>query len=157
MKRTISLVSLILSVILISTALAGTDIAPAPKDKCAVCGMFVIKYPDWSAMIEYKSGQRVWFDGAKDLLKGYGNPAKYGLPKDRTTIKTIQVKDYYSLKMVDGRTAYYVIGSDVYGPMGHELVPFATEKDAKGFLNDHRGKKILRFDQLTPDILKTVE
>lgn len=161
MKQTISpvstLLSLMLTVALNSTALAGNAVSPAPKDKCAVCGMFVVKYPDWSALIEYTSGQRVWFDGAKDLLKGYGNPAKYGLPKERSGIKTIQVKDYYSLKMIDGRSAYYVVGSDIYGPMGHELVPFAKEAEAKGFLNDHRGKKILRFDQLTPEILKTIE
>jgi nitrous oxide reductase accessory protein NosL len=148
---------LIILTVLASNCVAGTDVAPSAKDKCAVCGMFVAKYPDWSAVIEYRNGRRAWFDGVKDLLKGYDNPAKYGLSQDRSEIKTIWVKDYYSLKMIDGRTALYVVGSDIYGPMGHELVPFAKENDAKGFLNDHLGKKILRFNQLNAETLKKLE
>lgn len=153
----ITLVTLTLSLLLISNGIAGSEISPATKDKCAVCGMFVAKYPDWSAMIEYRNGRRIWFDGVKDMLKGYGSPARYGLPKERSEIKAIRVKDYYSLTLVDGRTAFYVIGSDVLGPMGKELIPFAKEKDARGFLNDHRGEKVLRFDQLTAELLKKLE
>ena len=153
----IALITLILSLLLISNGIAGSDISPTTQDKCAVCGMFVAKYPDWSAMIEYRNGRRIWFDGVKDMLKGYGNPARYGLPKERSEIKAIWVKDYYSLTLVDGRTALYVIGSDVLGPMGKELIPFTKEKDARGFQNDHRGKKIFRFDQLTAEILKKLE
>jgi nitrous oxide reductase accessory protein NosL len=36
--------------------------------------------------------------------------------------------------------------------MGHELVPLATEEDAQEFLRDHAGKRILRFDEVTPDL-----
>ena len=39
--------------------------------------------------------------------------------------------DYYSLKLSDGLKAYYVFGSNVYGPMGKELVPFKEEAEAK--------------------------
>jgi nitrous oxide reductase accessory protein NosL len=153
----IVLITLMLSFLLITNSIADSEISPEIKDKCAVCGMFVAKYPDWSAMIEYRSGRRVWFDGTKDLIKGYSNPAKYGLPKERAEIKAIRVKDYYSLTLVDGRTALYVIGSDVLGPMGKELIPFAKEKDARGFQKDHLGEKILRFNQLTAELLKKLE
>jgi nitrous oxide reductase accessory protein NosL len=158
MKKIIIIVTpLMLFLFLISSAFAGNDISPAAKDKCAVCGMFVAKYPDWSAMIEYRNGRRVWFDGVKDLLKGYSNPAKYGLLKDRSEIKAIWVKDYYSLSLIDGRSALYVIGSDTLGPMGKELIPFAKDKDAKGFQKDHLGEKIFRFDQLNAETLKKLE
>jgi copper chaperone NosL len=149
--------SLILFFLLVSNGIAGNEIAPAAKDKCAVCGMFVAKFPDWTAMIEYQNGRRAWFDGVKDLMKGYGNPAKYGLPAERSAIRSIWVKDYYSLKLIDGRNAFYVIGSNVPGPMGKELIPFMKEKDAHGFQNDHHGEKVLRFNQLTPDVLKKAD
>jgi copper chaperone NosL len=138
-------------------AFANSAVTPGPRDKCLVCGMFVAKYPDWAAMIEYTNGRVVWFDGVKDLLKGLLAPGKYGLPKAQSDIKAIWVKDYYSLTFVDGRSASYVIGSDIMGPMGKELIPFAKPADAKGFLKDHLGDKVLRFDQLNSDILKKLE
>jgi nitrous oxide reductase accessory protein NosL len=63
------------------------------------------------------------------------------------------VKDYYSLEVIDGRTAFYVEGSDVYGPMGRELVPFGREKDARQFMKDHKGKSLFRFGEITTEIL----
>ena len=63
--------------------------------------------------------------------------------------------DYYSVAAIDGRKAFYVIGSDVRGPMGKELVPFAKKADADAFLKDHRGQKVLRFDEITPATLQS--
>jgi len=36
-------------------------------------------------------------------------------------------------------------------------VPFAKKSDADGFLKDHRGRKVLRFDEITPATLKSLE
>lgn len=158
MKRLLLTIPLLMLVLLPAvTGSAAPGPAPAAKDKCAVCGMFVAKYPDWFAAIEYRDGRRLWFDGVKDLMKAYLEPGRYGLPKERSEIKGILVKDYYSLKLVDGRTARYVLGSDVLGPMGKELVPFARENDAAGFKNDHRGEQVLRFDQINSAVLKKLE
>ena len=65
--------------------------------------------------------------------------------------------DYYSLESIEGTRAFYVIGSDVFGPMGKELIPFGKETEAREFLKDHKGKKILRFQEITPEILKTLD
>ena len=67
------------------------------------------------------------------------------------------MSNYYDLALVDGMKAYYVAGSDVYGPMGRELIPFAKESEAKEFMNDHKGKSILRFNQVTPALLKSLD
>ncbi len=61
------------------------------------------------------------------------------------------------MKFIDHDKAYYVVGSDVLGPMGHELIPFASEKDAKTFLVDHRGQKILHFKDVTPELLDKLD
>ena len=58
---------------------------------------------------------------------------------------------------MDARTAWFVVGSDVLGPMGHELVPFAREAEAREFLRDHRGKQVLRFAEVTPALLKALD
>lgn len=142
-----------------TAALAAPSASPVPsaKDKCPVCGMFVSKYPDWTAVVTFKDSSSLFFDGAKDLFAYYHNIRKYTPTRNQGSISAIRVKDYYSLKPIDARQAQYVIGSDVYGPMGKELVPFEKPADAQAFLKDHRGKRILGFDEITPAILKTLE
>jgi nitrous oxide reductase accessory protein NosL len=123
-------------------------------EKCPVCGMFTYKYPRWAAQIFYKKGDKqvhYSFDGVKDLMKFYFNSKKWGnypLAK-KENITKILVTDYYSQQGIDGTKAYYVIRSDIYGPMGHEFIPFISKKDAETFLKDHFGKKILEFDEIT--------
>jgi nitrous oxide reductase accessory protein NosL len=67
------------------------------------------------------------------------------------------VTDYYGLAFVDGYKAIYVIGSDVYGPMGRELIPFEKEADAKEFMKDHKGKTLLRFKDVTMEVIKQLD
>lgn len=123
------------------------------NEKCPVCGMFIYKYPRWAAQIFYKHGEHEHhfsFDGVKDLMKFYFDSAKWGDYKSSTikNITKIAVTDYYSQKAVNGKVAFYVIGSDIYGPMGHELIPFESLADAKIFKDDHKGKKIIKFEDI---------
>jgi nitrous oxide reductase accessory protein NosL len=46
-----------------------------------------------------------------------------------------------------------VIGSDVVGPMGHELIPLRTREEAEEFQRDHQGKRLLCFDEVTGPLL----
>ncbi|MCD4667553.1 MAG: nitrous oxide reductase accessory protein NosL, partial [Sulfurimonas sp.] len=122
-------------------------------EKCPVCGMFTYKYPRWAAQIFYKHDNHEHhysFDGVKDMMKFYFDPMAWGNYKTSTreNIINMLVTDYYSQKAIDARTAYYVIGSDIYGPMGNELIPFESEADAKSFYMDHRGTKIIQFDNI---------
>ena len=119
--------------------------------------MFVAKYPDFVTRIIFTDGTYAVFDGAKDMFKYYFNLKKYNAAKELTDIASISVTDYYEMSSIDGREAWFVVGSDVYGPMGRELMPFAGEADAQGFLKDHSGKKILRFEEVTPDVIKELD
>jgi len=143
----------------VSPAIPAEKAPPAPsaKDKCAVCGMFVAPYPNWLGVIVYKDGGRFFFDGPKDLFAYYLSPGKYGPPRNRADIAGIYVMDYYAVAAIEGRKAFFVIGSDVLGPMGKELVAFAKKADADGFLKDHHGKKVLSFDEITRATLKNLE
>ncbi len=130
---------------------------PGPRDKCPVCGMFVAKYPDWVGYAELGDGTRLVFDGAKDLFKFVLDPGKWLPPRTRGDVGSITVTDYYTLVPADARSAVYVLGSDVFGPMGRELVPFARRTDAEEFLKDHHGTRILTFDEVTADLVRSLD
>lgn len=126
-------------------------------EKCPVCGMFTYKYPKWVAQIYYihdDHEHRFSFDGVKDMMKFYFEPRKWGKYSyiNKKSISKILVTDYYSNKGIDAFKAFYVIRSDIYGPMGHELIPFETYEDAEIFKNEHRGKRILRFEEITKEL-----
>jgi len=127
---------------------------PSPKDRCAVCGMFVAKYPNFLAQVLFQDGSYAFFDGPKDMFKYYFDVKKYNPSKKPSDVAAIYVIDYYSLSPVDGFKAYYVEGSNVFGPMGKELIPFEKEAEAKEFMADHVGKSLLRFKEVSPEILK---
>ncbi len=119
--------------------------------------MFVAKYPDFLAQILFKDGSSALFDGTKDMFRYYFNLKKYQPSKNLSDIDSIYVTNYYHLALTDGLTAYYVLGSDIYGPMGRELIPFEKESDAKEFMKDHQGKSILKFKEVTSEMVKSID
>lgn len=145
-----SLVCSFIVFLMLGTAagVAAEPLHPVGKDeKCPVCGMFVAKYDQWLAQIVTDDQKTLVFDGVKDMMAYYFNSSDYGGSGDLARAE-IWVRNYYTLDYMDGRTAYYVIGSDVLGPMGDELIPFASSAEAENFKNDHGGTRILRFDEI---------
>ena len=151
----IAMLAALASLPLVSQALDAPR--PQPTDVCPVCGMFVAKYPEWVATVVFRDGKAEHFDGAKDLFKYLFDLAKYAPGRSREDIAAIAVTEYYGLARIDAREAWFVIGSDVLGPMGHELVPLASAADAEDFLADHSGTQILRFDDVTPQLLPQLD
>jgi len=132
-------------------------VQPSSKDKCAVCGMFVAKYKDWTAEIAYRDGTYVFFDGPKDLFRYITGMRTYAPGRGREDIAALYVTDYYAVSPFDGYKALFVTGSDVNGPMGPEFIAFQNEADAREFMKDHQGKRILRFRDITPEVVKALE
>jgi nitrous oxide reductase accessory protein NosL len=126
---------------------------PGERDVCPVCGMFVAKYPYWISTIRFRDGHLEHFDGAKDLWKYLLDLPRWGRGRKVDDVEAIGVTAYYEGTRIAAKPAWYVIGSDVYGPMDHELVPHASEADAKEFLADHKGKRVLRAEAITPALL----
>ncbi|MFZ3261928.1 MAG: nitrous oxide reductase accessory protein NosL, partial [Thiobacillus sp.] len=98
-----------------------------------------------------------YFDGAKDMFKYLQEYAKYAPGHRQEDLAGLYVTEFYGLTKVDARQAFYVVGSDVLGPMGHELVPLETRAVAEDFLKDHKGRKIYIFDQVTPEIVDKLD
>jgi copper chaperone NosL len=131
---------------------AGSFPDPAPRDLCPVCGMVVSKYPAWTATVVYRDGHAHHFDGAKDLFKYLFDLSRYARGHRAQDIARIGVTEYYELKRIDAHQAYFVVGSDVLGPMGHELIPLLSRAEAEEFQRDHQGRRILRFDEVKRDL-----
>ena len=150
---------MIIVILLAAGAYAGErkPVKPTNADKCGVCGMFVAMHADFLAQIVYKDSSYAVFDGAKDMFKYYFNLAKYAPGKKASDIDSLYVTDYYGLKPVDAVNAVYVIGSDVLGPMGKELIPFEKLADAEEFKKDHKGTSILKFRDITVITLKGLD
>lgn len=123
-----------------------TDIKP--DEKCRICGMFVAKYQPWIAQIQYSDGDVAMFDGVKDMMAFYFEPEKLGGKLNQKAM-AIYVKDYYTQEWINGKEAFYVTGSDVMGPMGHELIPFDSTSAAENFMKDHKGNNIFHFNEIT--------
>ena len=138
-------------------AFAQAPPKPGPKDLCPVCGMLVSKYPNWVATVVWKDERVRHFDGAKDLFRYLLELHTYEPGRRRAEIKMLTVTDFYNLEKIDARQAWYVIGSNVLGPMGHDMVPLASRADADDFLKDHKGRTILRFEDITAKTLVLLE
>ena len=137
-----------------SMKLVGKHIDVPVKAKCPVCGMFVAKYPKWAARIKYDD-KNFYFDGVKDMMKYYIFDGDF--PYDRTHISEITVSDYYTLEEISAKEAFYVLDSDIFGPMGRELIPFKSEKSAKAFMDDHNGKAMVKFDEITDKMVMALD
>ncbi len=158
MKNWLAAITLVL---LVTFAQTGNGAGPkagenvTEQSRCPVCGMFVAKYQQWLTQVNMSDGSAETFDGVKDMMAFYFAPQQYGAAAG-VTVDEIFVKDYYSQKWADGKKAIYVLGSDVYGPMGHELIPFDSQAGAESFLKDHHGKMIYSFSEITPDIIESL-
>lgn len=127
------------------------------KAACPVCGMSVLMFADWNAEITFADSTHAIFDGSKDMFKYYLDIKKYNPLKTNSDVAAITVKDYYAKTSIDALKAYFVIWGDVYGPMGHEPVPFEKEADANKFLKEHKGRKIVKFAEITPKLLHELD
>ena len=136
---------------LLAPAVGGAPagfVEPAKKDKCPVCGMFVARYRAWLAEIVFRDGGYLVFDGAKDLWRCYFDLKRYAPVRNPDAVLAVFVTDYYTQELIDAAGAFYVLGSDVYGPMGKELVPFAQLRDAQEFMADHKGLRVLQLAEI---------
>lgn len=134
---------------------AGKPPNSGSSDRCAVCGMLVAEYPNWVAAVVLEDGGRLFFDGPKDMFRFVLEPKKY-VPDgdlDRDDLAEIWVTGYYTTRMIDAETAFFVLGSDVMGPMGAELVPLTTREQAESFRADHGGERVLAFQEVTPELV----
>lgn len=113
--------------------------------------MFVAAHPTWVAAVVLVDGSTLFFDGPKDMFKFLLDPEKYR--RESPEIATVWVTDYYTTRPVQADRVLFVVGSDVNGPMGPELVPIEGADAADEFARDHGSTAVLRFDEIGRDAI----
>lgn len=117
---------------------------------CRHCGMTSTEFPKWKVKVVAKAGE-VWYCSPRCMFISTLNKEK--APKE---IASIEAVEYYNTKPVDAKTAFYVTGSDILGPMGHDLVPLKDKAAANDFKNEHKGAKIYTFAEVNMETVKAL-
>ncbi|MFC3477690.1 nitrous oxide reductase accessory protein NosL [Halobacterium litoreum] len=157
----------------------GGDDAPEPvtlgeSATCDVCGMVIPNHPGPTAEIFY----------ADEQPSGHDNPARfdstweafqYDFEHDDWDREAFYVTDYsavdYEIRtdggqklisthptaeaFADAEDVTFVVGSDVVGAMGRDLVAFGDEADAEAFADEHGGK-LASFGDVTPTMIASL-
>lgn len=151
-------VTLVATIVLSGTGMAATvDLPDGSKldltVACPVCGMKLENSTLGPAAVVFKDGKVIGFDGTGDMFRYVLDPKKYGFnPSD---VKHLFVTEHGTKNFFDAKTASYVVGSDVAGDMGPEVVPFSKKEDAEKFMADHHGKTVATYVQITLEDLKS--
>ena len=130
--------------------------------KCPVCGMTVggkegqgvtVIFKDGRvvtfggvAAAVFKDGHVVGFEGARCLFIYNSVPQKYHV--DIKDITHQYVTDFAGKKMIDLSQAFLVLGSNVKGLMGYDLIPFAVKEEAEKFAAENDGKWIVQLHEV---------
>jgi copper chaperone NosL len=115
-------------------------------ERCATCGMRIDPKSTWRADLVTASG-RVHFDTPRCALVAWRT--------GKTAATSLEVAEFYEQHWGSGELVRFVVGSDVVGPMGTDLVPVAPDRVAK-FMSDHHGRRALALAEVTPEILSSL-
>ena len=149
--RTVGILITALVSMLFTSVLSAADLLQLPDGskidlatKCPVCGMIIggtegqgasVTFKDGHvvgfhgvAAAIFKDGRVVGFEGARCLFIYNSVPQNYDV--DVKNIARQFVTDFTTKKLVDLSKAFLVLGSNVKGPMGYELIPFSSKEDA---------------------------
>ena len=131
---------------LVVLATAALMLAGACKKeaRCKNCGMRIDAASQWRAELLTADGNAVVFDTPRCALQSWRS--------GKTPAKSIRVQDYYDRKPRDGNEVRFVIGGDVVGPMGPDLVPVDPARVSK-FIQDHAADHALTLDEVTTEVL----
>lgn len=156
-RKLLLFIALLLTAGVVSAGSASAAGKPQPQAiaeqaSCGVCGMYPARFPQWQTQIIFADGAMVPFDGAKDMFKYLLKMADYDKQRKRAEVAAVWVKDHGAGTWLDGEAAFYVVGSSAMGPMGSELVPFATAAAAKEFQGKNGGT-VSRFGDINLEVI----
>jgi nitrous oxide reductase accessory protein NosL len=123
---------------------------------CLVRHIPVYKDPKWVAKIEVRNKKTVYFSSPKSMFEFYHRPGKWfdvGVKSERDFAKIV-VTDYATAKPINAEAAFYVYGSRATSPAGDDLPAFKNEQEAKKFIDENGGNRILKFDEVSDSLIR---
>lgn len=122
------------------------------QELCPIKNVSIEKHKDWLGFVEFDDGSIVATSSPK-----YTFAYKFKEENAGKKIKAVYLTDYKTKKIIDSQTAFYVFGSNIMSIGGDDIIPFALEADAKEYFDKHYGKKIFRFDRMTPNFIEYLD
>lgn len=121
------------------------------KEYCPNCGMHIPKFYKTSHAVKLKDGTHRQFCSIHCLV----DESEMGYLRDKKEkIAQILVADVDSLKMIDAKKAFYVVGSKIAGTMTvNSQYAFSTKAGAENF-SKANGGKIMNYDEAYSTALK---
>lgn len=118
---------------------AATDRVESPKS-CQLCGMDRVTFAYSRMVVTYEDGT---YDGVCSLNCAVEQMKKYPARK----VKSIQVADYATRKLVNAQKAVWVVGGKKRGVMtSMPKWAFADKSDAGRFIKENGGR-LTNFDE----------
>lgn len=111
------------------------------RTRCERCGMFVDLQPRWATGAVAAGGRDVHFDAPRCMFAWLEGTEARGAEAPWVT-------EYYTQRKRPAAFVWYVVGSDVTGPMGPDLVPIGDQASAERFKTEHHGRAVLTYDQV---------
>jgi copper chaperone NosL len=153
LKHARTIIRLAIAILALPLMAWAADMADLPNGSkvdlsqpCPVCNMKAGSGALGYGAVVFKDGKVVGFDGPGDMFRYFLDPAKYKF--DPAHITHLYVTEYGSPKLLDAKTAFFVVGSDFTGPMGPDAAPFATKEAAEKFKTEHQGRAVVAFSEI---------
>jgi hypothetical protein len=125
----------------------GASTACKKDARCKNCGMKIDPQSSWRAELVGDDGSLTAFDTPRCALQSWRS--------GKTPAKSVRVQDYYDRRTAEGSAVRFVVGGDVVGPMGPDLVPVDPSRAGK-FLQDHGAERALRLEEVTLEVIAAV-
>jgi copper chaperone NosL len=119
--------------------------------KCPLCSMYPARYPKFNCQIVFKDGGYEAFDSTIGLLVFLNFPDKTGLKLK--PVAEIYFKDYLKGSWLEADKAFFVIGSEIRGPMGIQFVPVDSQQAAEELKKQTKGKDIIQYKMINRQYL----
>jgi copper chaperone NosL len=117
------------------------------SSRCKHCGMKIDPASAWRADLVLADGSTAPFDTPRCALTSWRS--------GKTAATSIRLQEYYDRTWKNGTDLRFVIGGDVVGPMGPDLVPVDPTRVSK-FIQDHTADRSLRLEEVTLDVLTKI-
>ncbi|PWJ36044.1 nitrous oxide reductase accessory protein NosL [Sediminitomix flava] len=124
-----------------------TDKEADKKDTCSHCGMRNEDFKKWNAYIQDGTESYTFCCTRCMIASKLENKDKLSAEAE------YQVTDYYTLKIINADAGFYIMGSDVAGPMGKDFIVVDSKKAAEDFIKDHGGEKPVKFKDISMAML----
>lgn len=131
-------------------ALLTAVAAPACKkeERCKNCGMKIDPASSWNAQLIGMDGAPVRFDTPRCAFTYWRS--------GKMEAKDIQATDYYERVLRGSAELKFVVGGDVLGPMGPDLVPVEAPRASK-FIQDHGADRAYLASEVMMDVLNAIK